>query len=71
MSVLTVEGIVENGRVEFRDPIVLPERTKVYIVIPEFSSVAPARVISPRLVHPEEAAEFAKEIIEVAADAAV
>jgi hypothetical protein len=74
MAILTVEGIVENGQIRLRDNVTLPEHTKVYVVIPDVATpdvaTAPqAHVYSPRLVHPEHAADFAKQIIEVSADA--
>ena len=69
MPILTLEGIVENGQIRLRDNVTLPERTKVYVVIPEVETVPQAHVYSPRLVHPEQAADFAKQVIEVSADA--
>uniref|UniRef100_A0A7C1FHZ9 Uncharacterized protein n=1 Tax=Caldilinea aerophila TaxID=133453 RepID=A0A7C1FHZ9_9CHLR len=47
----------------------LPEYTKVYVVIPEVETVPQAHVYSPRLVHPEYAVDFVKQVIEVSADA--
>jgi hypothetical protein len=32
MPILTLEGIVENGQIRLRDPVTLPEHTKVYVV---------------------------------------
>jgi hypothetical protein len=69
MPILTLEGIVENGQIRLRDPVMLPEHTKVYVVIPEVETVPQAHVYSPRLVHPEQAADFVKQVIEVSADA--
>lgn len=69
MAILTIEGIVENGRIRLRDRVVLPEHAKVYVVIPDTETPLLARVYSPRLVHPEQAADFTKQVIEVAADA--
>jgi hypothetical protein len=69
MAILTVEGIVENGQIRLRDNVTLPEHTKVYVVVPDIAAAPQAHVYSPRLVHPEQAADFAKQIIEVSADA--
>jgi hypothetical protein len=69
MPILTLEGIVENGQIRLRDPVTLPEHAKVYVVVPEVETVPQAHVYSPRLVHPEQAADFAKQVIEVSADA--
>jgi hypothetical protein len=48
--------------------VTLPEHTKVYVVLPDVEIAAQAHVYSPRLAHPEQAADFAKQIIEVSAD---
>ena len=69
MPILTLEGIVENGQIRLRDQVTLPEHTKVYVVIPDVETVPQVHVYSPRLVHPEQAADFAKQVIEVSADA--
>lgn len=70
MAISTFEGIVENGQIRLRDNVALPEKTKVYVVIPDIEAAPPkARVYSPRLVHPEQAADFAKQVIEVSPDA--
>jgi len=69
MAILTVEGIVENGQIRLRDNVTLPEHTKVYVVIPDVVTTPQAHLYSPRLVHPEQAADFVKQIIEVPADA--
>ena len=69
MAILTVEGIVENGQIRLRDQVVLPEHAKVYVVIPDAETAPLARAYSPRLVHPEQAADLTKQVIEVAADA--
>lgn len=69
MAILTLEGIVENGRIRLPDNVMLPEHTKVYVVIPEGETAPQAHVYSPRLVHPAQAKDFAKQVIEVSADA--
>ena len=69
MAISTFEGIVENGQIRLRHNVTLPENTKVYVVIPDFETVPQARIYSPRLVHPEQATDFAKQIVEVSSDA--
>jgi hypothetical protein len=69
MAILTVEGIVENGQIRLRDQVTLPEHTKVYVVIPDMETAPQAHLYSPRLVHAEQAADFAKQVFEVSADA--
>ena len=69
MAILTVEGVVENGQIRLRDNVALPEHAKVYVVIPDAEPLPLARTYSPRLAHPEQAPDFAKQVIEVSADA--
>jgi hypothetical protein len=63
MSVSSFEGIVENGRIRLEPAVRLPENTKVYVLVPNLPAVPIARVCSPRLAHPEQAADFAMEIV--------
>jgi hypothetical protein len=69
VPVSTFEGVVENGLIRLRDGVTLPEHTKVYVVIPGLDAVPQAHVQSPRLAHPEQAPDFAKQIVEVDGDA--
>lgn len=69
MAVSTLEGIVENGRIRLPDNVRLPDNTRVYVVVPDYEAVPQGHVYSPRLVHPEQAADFAKQVIEVVNDA--
>lgn len=36
MQVPTFQGVVENGQIQFETDVALPEKTRVYIVVPEF-----------------------------------
>ena len=69
MAILTFEGHVENDQIRLLEDVALPEHTKVYVVIPGFETAPRAWVYSPCLAHPEQAADFAKEVIEPPADA--
>lgn len=69
MSISAIEGIVENGQIRLLDSVKLPENTKVYVVVPDLEPTPKARIYSPRLVHPEQARDFVKEVTEVTADA--
>jgi hypothetical protein len=69
MGVTTFEGVVENGQIRLPAAVRLPERTRVYVVIPDFEVQSIAYIGSPRLVHPEQAADFKKEVIEEPSDA--
>ena len=65
MAFITIEGIIEDGQVRLQGSVTLPEHTKVYVVVPHQETTPQARVRSPRLARPEQASDFAKEIIEV------
>jgi hypothetical protein len=68
MGVTTIEGVVENGQIRLPAAVRLPERTKVYVVIPDVEVQTVAYIGSPRLVHPEQAVDFIKEVIEEPSD---
>ena len=63
MSVVALEGVVENGLVRLARPLVLAEGTKVYVIVPEFES-RPPTIESPRLAHPEQLIHFRMEVSE-------
>ncbi|MEK9165033.1 MAG: hypothetical protein AAB342_06700 [Chloroflexota bacterium] len=62
MSIITIEGIVDNGQILLKDNIRLPERTKVYVIVPEAQIERTARIYSPRLAHPAQATDFKMEV---------
>ena len=64
MSVTTFEGVVENGRIRLAADICLPEKAKVYVIIPNGALPPPALMASPRLARPEEAIDFKMEMIQ-------
>ncbi len=69
MSARTFEGVVENGQIKLNSPVNLPDRTKVYVVVPDVEVEQTARLYSPRLAHPEQASDFVMEIVETSPDA--
>jgi hypothetical protein len=64
MGVTTVEGVVENGQIRLPATVRLPERTKVYVIIPDIEVQAVAYIGNP-----EQAADFQKEVLEEPSDA--
>ena len=40
MQVVTFQGVIENGQVRFEEDVRLPEKTKVYVVVPEFEQAS-------------------------------
>ena len=71
MNVATYSGTVENGQIRLAGDIRLPEHTSVYVVVPGVPAPTPAYVGSPRLVHPEQAGDFVKKVIEEKGNARV
>jgi hypothetical protein len=62
MSILTLEGFVDHGQIRLPANVHLPEKAKVYVLVPDVQIEVTARIESPRLVHPEQAADFTMEI---------
>jgi hypothetical protein len=64
MDAATYTGIVENGQIRLPINVHLPEKATVYVVVPGVKSPSAAYVGSPRLVHPEQAGDFVKKVVE-------
>jgi hypothetical protein len=64
MGVVTLEGIIEGGQVRITSDVRLPDKIKVYVVIPGIQIERVAHVFTPRLAHPEQAVDFELEIVE-------
>jgi hypothetical protein len=64
MSVTTFQCVVENGQIRLPTNVRLPEKATVYVVVPNLEMVSFAYIGSPRLVHPEQALDFQKEVSE-------
>lgn len=69
MVVAAFEGIVEAGKIRLLSDKALPERARVYVLIPEYSEdeaqatypvtiSANPRVVSPHLANREDASHF-------------
>ncbi len=71
MEVITLEGVVDNGQIRLKDNIHLPDKTIVYVIVPGVRAERLVRVISPRLVHREQAGDFEMKITEADPDAGV
>ncbi len=71
MSIITLEGVIDNGQVKLRDNVRLPDNTRVYVVVPDIQVEEVAHIYSPRLAHPEQAADFKMEVVEESFDADV
>ncbi|HKQ08192.1 MAG TPA: hypothetical protein VJ464_23910 [Blastocatellia bacterium] len=71
MKITSFEGIVENGRIRLPADLHLPEKAKVYVIVPDVEIRQIATVHSPRLAHPEQAEDFKKEVFEETSNASL
>ena len=60
---------MENGCVRLPEDAKLPEKSKVYVVVPGIEVPRTVHVRSPRLADPSQAPLFALEVTEEAPDA--
>lgn len=63
MEIVTLEGVVEQGQIRLKGNVQLPEKTKVYVIVPQTESTIGRRVYSPRLAQPEQSQDFKMQII--------
>lgn len=64
MKVVTYEAVVDGGEVKLPETVKLPEHAKVYVVVPGVEELPPSTIHTPHLLRPEQAADFAMEIVE-------
>jgi hypothetical protein len=64
MPVITLEGVVEHGQIKLAAPVPLPDNTRVSVMVSDLRHEPLAHLVSPRLAHPEQAAEFQMEVSE-------
>ena len=63
MGIATFEGVVEQGQIRLKSGVQLPEKTKVFVIVPDIRIERGVRIHSPLLAHPEQAADFELEIV--------
>jgi len=71
MGIMTLEGVVERNRIRLKDNIRLPQKTTVYVIVPDVQVKQFARIIAPRLARPEQVTNFMMEIVQEPADASL
>ncbi|MBI4751493.1 MAG: hypothetical protein HY774_23685 [Acidobacteria bacterium] len=68
MSVVTIEGSIQDGKIELLEKVDLPDQTRVYVVVPDFSvrevKQRFARIASPRLKDQSFIQDFVIEVID-------
>ncbi|MFL6276890.1 MAG: hypothetical protein ACJ74G_17020 [Blastocatellia bacterium] len=71
MKITSFESVIENGQIRLPADLHLPEKAKVYVIVPDVEMQQIAVIHSPRLAHPEQAEDFKKEIFEEPSDASL
>jgi len=64
MTITTYEGIVEKGKIRLKSGVRLPEKFKVYVIVPELPARKrkTARVLTPRMTHRKQVADFKMKV---------
>jgi hypothetical protein len=68
MQVFAFEGVVENGCIHFPAGVLLPENTKVYVIVPGASGNEDRRTFhipSVRFAHSGAAKDFEMEVRDI------
>jgi hypothetical protein len=68
MSLQAIEGTIERGQIRLKQEVLLPDHTKVYVIIPD-NQEQRAFHVSPRLANPAQASDFEMEMTEDGIDA--
>jgi len=63
-KLVTYEGVIENGHVTLPENASIPEKTQVYVLVPDGETYPAPNIASPRLAHPEQAKDFENQVIE-------
>lgn len=64
MSSKTFEATVINGQIQLPEEVQLPENSRVWVTVPDEAEPSPARIHTPRLVHPEQVKDFQMDMQE-------
>lgn len=64
MPNIVVEGVIEHGELKLTASVPLPDHTKVSVVISDLRHEPTPHLVSPRLAHPEQVADFQVEVSE-------
>jgi hypothetical protein len=62
MKGTTYEATVQDGRVVLPEEAHIPDNTRVYVVVPEVDDVYCFRMMTPRLAHRDQAADFTMQV---------
>ena len=73
MTVTTYEGVVEKGKIRLKPGAKLPENAKVYVIVTDLKieKKKVVQMLTPQLVHREQAARFKMQVTEEKPDAGI
>ncbi len=71
MSSTTYDGIVYNGQIRLLTDVHLPDQTRVYVTVADSVQRPVMRIVTPQLVHSEQAVDFQKQMVEDEPDASL
>ncbi len=64
MNLIAFEGVVNNEQIKLPPNVQLPDKAKVFIVVPDTTLKPVAHIFSPRLANPAQAKDFMMEVTE-------
>jgi len=67
----TYEGVVENGHVTLPPEADIPDKTRVYVLVPDPGLDRAYKIMSPRFADPEQAKDFRLEVIDESHDGGI
>lgn len=62
MTVATYEGVVEKGEIRLKAGVRLPEKAKVFVIVPDMHVEKTVQILTPRLKNPAQANDFKMEV---------
>lgn len=62
MEVTTFQGVIENGTIQLGENVRLPEKTIVYVIVPNSENKRVPRIMSPHFANKEDAKLFVKTV---------
>ena len=65
MGVIAVEGVVENGQIRLMPDIQLPEKTRVFVIVPDTETVPTDQAALPKSIYPEQVRDMGMTIKEL------
>ncbi len=73
MTVTTYEGVVEKGKIRLKAGVKLPENAKVYVIVADLKldEKKVIRMLTPRLVNRQQAADFKMQVTKVKPNARI